>query len=123
MPLSTRLWTRIWDRYFPGGKPKLDVGMYDMDLLNIEFKDEAVLLRGETIMILSLHYAMAAVDPLQYPFKSRVSRDELYEMAGVVHFSPTKPWTVTSRQSRPGAHERFYQAHELWTNVSKQVCG
>ncbi|KIY98639.1 hypothetical protein MNEG_9321, partial [Monoraphidium neglectum] len=118
---STRLWTRIWDRYFPGGKPKLDVGMYDMDLLNIEFKDEAVLLRGETIMILSLHYAMAAVDPLQYPFKSRVSRDELYEMAGVVHFSPTKPWTVTSRQSRPGAHERFYQAHELWTNVSKQV--
>ncbi len=36
---STRLWSRVYDKYYPGGTP-IFTDMFDMDLLNREFKVE-----------------------------------------------------------------------------------
>lgn len=34
---SERLWLRLYDKYYPGGTPNFK-DVFDMDLLNIEFK-------------------------------------------------------------------------------------
>lgn len=121
---SARVWERITSKYFSGGGEKLPAGWFDMDLLNVEFKDEVALLRGETVLALSGHWAAAGTDQVDSAFKGRISQEELWNQTRVVHFSPNKPWTGAAaiRSIRPGAHPRFYEAFEVWEKVAKEVC-
>jgi hypothetical protein len=190
----------VWDKYFPGGEPNLEAGMYDMDLLNVEFKvrgsiraglalevfggggegreghgcmggrpgpraaaslplwpspalphplptaaphplaplaprpgprplpppqDEAVLLRGETLLALTLHWADRRSDPLNSTWRGSMSLEDVRRQARLLHFSPSKPWAwgrSSVRRKAPHAAEAFYEAHELWAGIARQVC-
>jgi len=122
---SARLWGRLFTKYFPQGRaPALKPGYFDMDLLNVEFKDEVSLLRGEAIIALTGHWVVAGRDGVPSSFQGRISQDALWEMTHVVHFSPLKPWMGGSslRTQRPGSHPRYYEAFDLWAAASEAAC-
>jgi alpha-N-acetylglucosamine transferase len=123
---SAALWDRLSSKYFPNGTPKLDPGVFDMDLLNIEFKDEASLLRGEAVLALTGHWAEAARDLVPSAFQGKLTQDELWRLTRVVHFSPLKPWSGANgaaRRANSNAHPHYYEAFQLWEASQKLVCG
>ena len=120
---AAKLYQRIVNKYFPGGSPKLEPGMFDMDLLNREFKDEVALLRGENLLALSGHWVSKDADTVHWAGLGKISVDEVWNMTRVVHFSPLKPWMVGNpRASQPNANPHYYEAFELWQAASSQVC-
>ncbi|KAI8476613.1 MAG: nucleotide-diphospho-sugar transferase [Monoraphidium minutum] len=119
---SERIWNRLVNKYFPNGAAKILPGYYDMDLLNVEFRNEVQLLRGESVMALTLHWS-EALDPVPSAFKPYMSREELLNLTTIAHFSPTKPWMWRDiRTRKPAASPLFYGLFETWGKVSEQVC-
>ena len=121
---NERVWQRIVDEFFPAGKPAaLKPGYYDMDILNVMFKDEVTLLRGESLLALTLHWANGERDDLPSPFQGKITQDELWNLTHVVHFSPTKPWMGGNiRAAKPRAHARYYDAFEMWEAAREVAC-
>lgn len=120
---STHVWKRIIDTYFPDGKPQLQMGHFDMDILNILFKDEVTLLRGESLLALTIHWANRMRDELPSLFNGNLTQDDVWKLTRVVHFSPTKPWMVRNvRMTKPNAHPHYYEAFETWHKVRDTVC-
>jgi len=135
---SERLHRRLVDKYFPEGAaaPQLRHGMFDMDLLNLEFKDEVTLLPGASLVALSQHWQDAERDTIWGDTRSGgggsgrpsgvVSQEQLWATTHVVHFSqPGKPWYWNATELRrryPKAHARLYEAYDTWNNASTAMC-
>jgi len=127
---STELWTRIMKYYNENGHPT-HTKMYDMDLINKEFRDEKLVLPG-TYGLLNTLWENRELTHV--PAFSNMSLNEVRSMAHFVHFSGPagKPWQCVNpsniKRIRPNAHPFFYEVFDTWCAEkemlqSKDGCG
>lgn len=124
--------------------------MYDMDLLNHEFRSEVTLLPGSYGLLMAIWDNHNVTDVgenydeeewyqqiLQGPpnwvpppssfHPSRVkSRHDLFQESLVLHFTPNKPMverTLASiKRSQPNADPQYYATFEKWYSLASYVC-
>jgi alpha-N-acetylglucosamine transferase len=111
---SIKLWNRV-EKHFESAFEKK---YYDMDIINLEFKDEIYLIPDEYAC---LNSEWADRDTKFYfgePEKS-------YEKIKIVHFSDLgKPWFYHPkkvRRFRPNAHPIYYDLWEKWWAIRSEI--
>ena len=102
-------------RHFPGAAA---IGLYDMDILNLEFGDDAHRLPQEYFALNSEwedgdgRYCLGG-------------QEERYAACRLVHFTALgKPWTHAPeavRRQRPHAHRHFHELWERWWELRDEV--
>ena len=120
---AEHLWSRLYSKYYKDGKPVFQ-DYFDMDLLNIEFKDDVTLLPGN-LVVLSNDYMNKGAD--ERPVNVRhIPQTTWFQNAYIMHFSaPGKVWSWTPARfnlSYPNAHDLLKQVWQTWWDVREQVC-
>mmetsp|Transcript_36362 Transcript_36362/g.82924 ORF Transcript_36362/g.82924 Transcript_36362/m.82924 type:complete len:389 (-) Transcript_36362:121-1287(-) len=127
------MWDRILTWYKPDGYVK-EEKLYDMDLLNREFIDEATVLPGIYEM-LSAH--LESEDEWKHQLKKvpymekklgmpNKSWEEIYNATSVIHFTGLKPNLEKTldmiKRKKPKSDSRFYAIYERYFTLASQVC-
>lgn len=121
---SDELQGRVMKYYGNDGTLQHD-RMYDMDLINKEFRDDKLVLPG-TYGLLNLLWKDKDIDRI--PEFANLSLDDVRSMAHFVHFSGTtgKPWQHKNAESikskARGAHPFFWELFAIWHSGKKQHC-
>jgi len=118
---SKLLWDRLQAKYWPGGQANF-TNMFDMDLLNIEFKDEVMLLPGSQILRLTSDWGPEGrLGNRHIPGNEEALDEEIFSSMYVVHFTwPDKVWSMSTEaleKSNPTAHPFAKRIWERWWEV------
>ena len=112
---SMENWRRIIRHFDRAAK----TSMYDMDILNAEFRLEIQSLRSG---IFSLDSEWEHIDRPNFFGNPK----EAYDNVSVVHFSSIgKPWSYSTRRVsryRPSAHPIFLEMWDTWRSTRKEIC-
>ncbi|EJK68583.1 hypothetical protein THAOC_10222 [Thalassiosira oceanica] len=126
------MWDRILTWYKPDGYVK-EEKLYDMDLLNREFIDEATVLPGIYEM-LSAH--LESEDEWKHQLKKvpymekklgmpNKSWEEIYNATSVIHFTGLKPNLEKTldmiKRKKPKSDSRFYAIYERYFTLASQM--
>jgi len=111
---SVQLWNRVQKHFDSAAKNRL----YDMDILNIEFKDEIAPLPPDYLCLDSEWVEKDGKFCFGDP-------QETYNRVKLVHFSAfTKPWYFHPKKLRrlcPDAHPIFYELWDTWWKVRNEI--
>ena len=111
---SLEMWNRV-QKHFESAFEKR---YYDMDIINLEFKDEMWFLPDEYGCLNSEWESMDGPFHFGPP-------EESYRSIKIVHFSAVgKPWFYCPekvRQLRPHAHPNFYDLWETWWKMRNEI--
>jgi len=92
--------------------------MFDMDMINLEFINECLLLPNDYSRLNSEWDLSDGIHKFDYG----VSLEEMYANAYIIHFSDLgKPWSFTpeaSQSLRPSATNMFHDLYGQWRNMS-----
>mmetsp|Transcript_32821 Transcript_32821/g.57346 ORF Transcript_32821/g.57346 Transcript_32821/m.57346 type:complete len:377 (+) Transcript_32821:160-1290(+) len=126
------MWDRIMGWYKDGWVKENK--LYDMDLLNREFIDEATVLPGIYEM-LSAHLESkqeweSKLKKVPYMTKKlgmpNKSWEEIYNATSIIHFTGRKATIDTTmskiKRSKPNADPRFYAIYERYFSLASNVC-
>eukprot|EP00980_Cylindrotheca_fusiformis_P015036 scaffold4150_cov117-Cylindrotheca_fusiformis.AAC.2 len=117
--------------------------MYDMDLLNKEFRNDVTLLPGTYAALTAIWENNNNATAPDQEWYSKIltgdspslhvhnkenvtTKQELFEATHVLHFTPNKPMLERSlthiRRAQPNADPRYYATFEHWFSLASYVC-
>ena len=116
---SSRLWTRLHGKYYPGNRPSF-TDMFDMDLLNFEFKDEVVLLPGGMV-ISSTDFLSEEGDTRPANVQQLANITAWFNNAYILHFcEPGKVWTLRPKELG-SSHHTLRTVWEDWWEIRDRM--
>jgi alpha-N-acetylglucosamine transferase len=109
------LWERLQTKYWPNGQANFS-NMYDMDLLNIEFKDDVMLLPGTKILRLSSDWGPEGRMKYRNITGNEEEMDqEVFDSTYVVHFTwGGKVWSLNTEAFERANLVRHPFASKIW---------
>jgi lipopolysaccharide biosynthesis glycosyltransferase len=130
---------KIWERimgYYDSDDGYVKDNLYDMDLLNKEFRSDVILLPGTYGVLTAIWDNATSVDHHEQirgwyqqilgEASNVTTRHELFDASQVLHFTPNKPMverTLTHiKRNRPDADPRYFATFERWFSLASYVC-
>lgn len=118
---SKLVWERLQAKYWPDGKANF-TNMFDMDLLNVEFKDEVMLLPGSQLLRLSSDWGPdGRIANRHIPGNKEILDEEFFNSTYVLHFTwAGKVWSMSTEVfeiNNPTAHPFAKRIWEKWWQI------
>ena len=115
---SKKLWDRLLNKYWPDGERANFTNLFDMDLLNIEFKDEVMLLPGSLLRLSSDWAPEGRKNSRHIPGNEEELDGVVLDSTYVLHFSwGGKVWSMGTEAFStvyPEAHPYAKKIWEMW---------
>jgi hypothetical protein len=120
---SAEIWNRLLSKYWPGGKVANFSNMFDMDLLNIEFKDEVMLLPATQIFRLTSDWGPdGRIANRNKPGNEEKLDQKVFDSTYVLHMTwGGKIWSVSPEiidQGNPGKHPFALEIWKKWWRIA-----
>jgi alpha-N-acetylglucosamine transferase len=113
---SQLVWERLQAKYWPDGEANFR-NMFDMDLLNIEFKDEVMLLPGSQILRLSTDWGPDGRRANRHlPGNEEALDEDFFNSTYVLHFTwGGKVWSISTELFEIGNPTAHPFAKRIWS--------
>jgi alpha-N-acetylglucosamine transferase len=119
---SKILWDRLQNKYWPGGVANF-TNMFDMDLLNVEFKDDVMLLPGSQLLRLTSDWGPEGrIGNRHIPGNEEILDEEVFNNTFILHFTwGSKIWSIGSQifeMANPTAHPFAKRFWDMWWEIA-----